>query len=84
MYTAIRVDNSFHVAINGHGKMKSHSKIGIIRLIMTNILAWRDLADKGFVTITTHANGSYLEMKVARRDDGVLIILDMFSAREDG
>lgn len=82
MYTAVRVDNSFHVAINGHGRMRSNSKIGIIRLIMTNIFAWRDLADKGFVTITTWANGRYIELQIAR-EHGQLVLINTFSAKED-
>lgn len=82
MYTALRIDNSYHVSRDGHGKMRSNSKIGIIRLIMTNILAWRDLAEKGFVTVTSYTSGRYVELKIARQN-GQLVIIDGFTARED-
>jgi len=83
MYTATRVDNSFHVSRNGTGKMVARTSLGIIRLIMTNVCAYRDLIAKGFVTITSDVDGMYCELRVGVDASGRNVILDSFITRED-
>lgn len=74
MYTAQIVDGSFHISHNGNGKMRANSKIGIVRLIMSNLVARK----MDTVTITAEINGVYTEMKV-RKYEGLIYIRESFS-----
>lgn len=78
MYTAQIVDGSFHVTFDGSGKMRANSKIGIVRLIMTNVVARKANKSDGYVTITAEINGVYTEMKV-RKYEGLIYIRESFS-----
>lgn len=79
MYTAQLLDTGiFHITLNGNGKMRAKSKVGIINLIMSNRWSAYLLSIMDHVTITYEDSNKFVEMKVTKCD-GLIYIKDAVS-----